>query len=109
MKVVLCQQHSQTGHCARGAGCKFAHGLEDLHAYSRGESKFHDQESLFDPSLVDITEQPSQPRQDDRNFTIQSITGQDISQVEYPSEPELKKRKLDHSEAESRFYNNFFL
>ena len=33
VKVVLCQQHSQTGHCERGDDCQFAHGLQELHLY----------------------------------------------------------------------------
>jgi len=33
VKVVLCQQHSQTGQCERGSACQFAHGVQELHFY----------------------------------------------------------------------------
>eukprot|EP00092_Neocalanus_flemingeri_P038398 GFUD01041804.1.p1 GENE.GFUD01041804.1~~GFUD01041804.1.p1 ORF type:complete len:201 (+),score=67.80 GFUD01041804.1:37-603(+) len=33
VKVVLCQQHSQSGNCERGDDCQFAHGLEELQAH----------------------------------------------------------------------------
>jgi len=33
VKVVLCQQYNQTGHCERRDACTFAHGVQELHFY----------------------------------------------------------------------------